>query len=760
MGQTAGRRLCLSLLFLILSLAPAFAQYGDTIRQIVVEGTQRVEPSTVRSYLLVQEGDPFDAGRIDRSLKSLYATGLFADVAISRSGDSLVVKVSENPIINRVAFEGNDKLDNKTLEAETTLRPRVIYTRPKVQADVDRILNLYRRSGRFAATVDPKIIRLEQNRVDVVFEINEGEVTAVESIRFIGNRAFSEGDLREVIRTKQSRWWRFLSTEDTYDPDRLSLDRELLRRFYLSEGYADFEVRSAVAELTPDRSDFLLTITVDEGERYRFGKVDIESTIPGLSAETLDQVVKARSGKWYDANAVEESIDAINEAAGNLGYAFVDVRPQIQRNRDTRTIDVNFLVNEGPRVFVERIEISGNVRTMDEVIRREFRFAEGDAFNAAKLRRSRQRIQDLDFFEKVEVDQVQGSSPDRAVVKVNVEEKSTGSLSIGAGFSTSSGILGDLSVRERNLLGRGQDLRATLLLGQKQQQVDLSFTEPYFLDRNVVAGADLYYVQTDRRSESSFDTRTIGGALRAGYPITERLNQNWRYTLKRQTIRNVPSDASIFVQQAEGTDVVSEVSHSLTYDRRDSRINPTTGYYSKFTTDVAGLGGDVRYLRNRLDAGYYYPVTKEWIASLSGGVGYIFGLGEDERLLDRFFIGGEEVRGFANDGIGPRDRDTNDALGGQWFYATSAQLSFPLGLPEEYAIRGRVFTDVGSSWELSVKSDEEDLVDDSSNPRVSIGTGITWLSPFGPLGVDIGYPLVKESFDETELFRVNFGTRF
>ncbi len=751
----------LVLLLLAAAAGPATAQQqGPVVRDIVVEGTQRVEPSTVRSYLLIQTGDRYDPGRVDRSLKSLYATGLFADVSIRQVGDRLVVQVTENPIINRVAFEGNDELDDETLTAETTLRPRVIYTRPKVQSDVDRILNLYRRNGRFAATVDPKIIRLEQNRVDVIFEIDEGEVTSVESIRFIGNKAFGEGDLREVIRTKESRWWRFLSTEDTYDPDRLALDRELLRRFYLSEGYADFRVQSAAAELTPDRRDFLLTIAVEEGERYRFGEVGIESSIPGLSPEALREVVDARAGDWYDAEAVEKSIDAITDAAGDLGYAFVEVRPQIQRNRDSRTIDVNFLVNEGPRVFVERIEISGNVRTIDEVIRREFRFAEGDAFNAAKLRRSRQRIQDLDFFQKVEVDQAQGSAPDRAVVKVNVEEKSTGSLSLGAGFSTSSGILGDISVRERNLLGRGQDLRATLLIGQKQQQIDLGFTEPYFLDRNIAAGFDVYYVQTDRRSESSFDTRTIGTSLRAGYPITEHLTQNWRYTLKRQTIRNVPSDASIYVQEAEGTDTVSEVSHSLIYDQRDSRINPTKGYFGRVTTDVSGLGGDVAYLRNRLDSGVYYPVTDEWVASLTGSVGYIFGLGEDERLLDRFFIGGEEVRGFSTDGIGPRDVDSDDALGGQWFYATSAQLSFPLGLPEEYAIRGRVFTDVGAAWGLSTREVPTDPIEDSANPRVAIGTGITWLSPFGPLGVDIGYPIIKEDFDQTELLRVNFGTRF
>lgn len=757
-------RLVFGLLVFALGLGsspgPALAQQGPIVRQIVVEGTQRVEPSTVRSYLLIQTGDRYDPGRVDRSLKSLYATGLFADVAIRQEGDRLVVAVTENPIINRVAFEGNDELDDETLTAETTLRPRVIYTRAKVQSDVDRILNLYRRSGRFAATVDPKIIRLEQNRVDVVFEIDEGEVTSVEEIRFIGNKAFSEGDLREVIRTKESRWWRFLSTEDTYDPDRLALDRELLRRFYLSEGYADFRVQSAAAELTPDRRDFLLTLAVEEGERYRFGEVGIESSVPGLSAETLREVVDARSGDWYDADAVEKSIDAITDAAGDLGYAFVEVRPQIQRNRDERTIDVNFLVNEGPRVFVERIEISGNVRTVDEVIRREFRFAEGDAFNAAKLRRSRQRIQDLDFFQKVEVDQAQGSAPDRAVVKVNVEEKSTGSLSLGAGFSTASGILGDISVRERNLLGRGQDLRATLLIGQKQQQIDLGFTEPYFLDRNIAAGFDLYYVQTDRRSESSFDTRTIGGSARAGYPITEHLTQNWRYTLKRQTIRNVPNDASVYVQDAEGTDTVSEISHGLTYDQRDSRINPTRGYFGRITTDVSGLVGDVSYLRNRFDTGVYYPVADEWVASLTGSVGYIFGLGEDERLLDRFFIGGEEIRGFATDGVGPRDSDSDDALGGQWFYATSAQLSFPLGLPEEYAIRGRVFTDVGAAWGLSTDEEPGSPIEDSANPRVAVGTGITWLSPFGPLGVDIGYPIIKEDFDETELLRVNFGTRF
>jgi outer membrane protein insertion porin family len=748
-----------SVLPLPFELAPsrALAQQRQVIREVVIEGVQRIEPNTVRSYLLVQEGDEFNADRIDRSLKSLYATGLFSDVTIRQVGDTLVVHVVENPIVNRVAFEGNERIDDKTLESEVSLRPRVIYTRSKAQSDVQRILTLYRQSGRFAATVEPKIIELPQNRVDVVYEISEGPVTSVESIRFVGNKAFSDSRLREVIRTKQSRWWRFLSTDDTYDPDRLALDRELLRRFYLSEGYVDFRVQSVIAELTSNREQFFVTFTIEEGERYRVGTVKVVSSLPGLQGEEVKENITISEGDWYDANAVEKSIDKLSDEVGTLGYAFVEIRPRLDREREQKKIDIVFEVREGPRVFVERIDISGNVRTMDEVIRREFRLVEGDAFNSAKLRRSRQRIQDLDFFEKVSVEQVPGSAPDKAVVKVAVEEKSTGSLSIGAGFSTGSGFLGDLSIRERNFLGRGQDLQASLLIGQRQQQVDLSFTEPYFLGKEIAAGGDAFYVQTDRQSESSFDTTTVGADIRASYPITEHLSQGWRYTLKQTDLQNVPSDASFYIREAEGIETYSEISHSLTYDRRDSRINPSEGYFGKLTTDVAGLGGSAKYLRNRVDAGYYYPVAEKWVASLTASGGYVYGLGEDVKLLDRFFIGGNEVRGFETDGIGPRDPDSNDALGGEVFYAGSLQLAFPLGLPEELDIRGRVFSDFGSSWKMPETGPP---VDDSSAPRASVGTGLTWISPFGPLGIDLGFAVLKESFDKTEILRLNFGTRF
>ena len=462
-------RAVLLIVLLLVGIAPASAQQsGGPIREIIIEGSHRIEQSTVRSYLLVREGDPFNSERIDRSLKSLFATGLFADISIDRQAQALVIRLVENPIINRIAFEGNQRVEDEVLETEVQLRPRVVFTRTKVQEDLQRILDVYKVRGRFAASVVPKVIRLEQNRVDLVFEIDEGELTKVENIRFVGNRAMDDSDLREVIRTKEAIWYRFFTSDDTYDPDRLAFDRELLRRHYLSEGYADFRVRSVVAELTPERDSFFITFTLDEGQRYKFGTFDISSELRGLDGDTLRGLVEFEEGDWYDSDLVDEVVDKLTDEVGNLGFAFVDIRPQIDRDRENRTINLNFRINEGPRVFVERIDITGNVRTIDKVIRREFRLVEGDAFNSAKLRRSQQRIRNLGYFSNVEVEQGPGSAPDKAVVSVNVEERSTGSLSVGAGFSTDAGVIGEFSLRERNLLGRGQELGLSVSIGQEK----------------------------------------------------------------------------------------------------------------------------------------------------------------------------------------------------------------------------------------------------------------------------------------------------
>ena len=727
------------------------------MREIVIEGAQRIEPETVRSYLLIREGDLFDVKRIDRSLKSLFATSLFADVTIRREGDTLVITVVENPVINRIAFEGNTALDDEVLSAEMSLRPRVIYTRTKVQNDVKRILTIYRLSGRFAATVEPKVIQLPQNRVDLVLEINEGEPTEIRRIRFVGNRAFSDSRLREVIRTKESRWWRFLSSDDTYDPDRLTLDRELLRRFYLNNGYGDFRVVSAVAELTPDRRDFFITFTVEEAARYRFGKIEVQARLRGLKAEDLFESIEIEEGDWYAADDLEKTLEVLTNVVGTLGYAFVDVRPRINRDRKALTIDVTFEVNEGPRVFVERIDVRGNVRTAGEVIRREFRLVEGDAFNSARLRRSRERIQRLDFFEKVSVEEVPGSAPDKTVINVEVEEKSTGQLSFGVGFSTTTGALLDVAITERNLLGRGLDLRANVLFAGRRSEIDLSYTDPFFLDREVVAGFDIFRRIRDLQDESSFDSEIVGGALRTGYPITEFLGQNWKYSFREQTIEDVGGGASRFIQAEEGSETISEVSHTITYDKRDSVLAPTDGYFIRMVNDLAGLGGSTHYIRNRLKAGKFFPLADQWVLAFRASAGQIIGLGEDVRLLDRFFVGGDNLRGFATSGIGPRDALTEDALGSEWMYTASAEIIFPLGLPAELGVTAKVFTDMGSAGKIELTGSD---INDSPSLRASVGAGVIWASPFGPVGLDFGFPVLKEDFDEVENIRVNFGARF
>ena len=758
---------------------PSLAQLGGTVTDIRIEGAQRIEPETIRSYLLIQPGEAWDDELVDRSLKALFATGLFADINLSRVGNTLVVKVVENPIINRIAFEGNSKIDEKDLNAEIQLRPRVVYTRTRVQNDVNRILDLYRRHGRFGATVEPKLIQLSDNRVDLVFEINEGEFTGVRGINFVGNHQYSDGKLRGLIQTKESRWYRFLSSDDSYDPDRLTYDRELLRRFYLTEGYADFRVVSAVAELTPDRNGFIITFTLDEGERYRFGKIDVNIKIKDLPAEAVLPLLTVHSGDWYDAEAVEKSISVLTDALGNRGYAFVDIKPNVTRNREEHTVDITFDVQEGPQVYVERVDIVGNVRTLDKVIRREFQLVEGDAFNSTKMQRSQQRLKNLGFFKKVEVTNSPGSAPDKTVVTAEVEEQSTGELSLGIGFSTTDGPLADVNIRERNFLGRGQDLRIGTVVSLRSQQVDLSFTEPYFLDRNIAAGFDIFEIKTSPTANffsgvtPPYQQFSYGGALRTGYQISENLRQTLKYTGRSDNITDLQPNTSLFIVLQAGQHTTSEIGQVLLYDRRDDRLDPSGGYYASLGNDFAGVGFGVDYVRNKVNAGYYYSVFPEWVLSVTGEAGYISGWGGQNVLIqDRFFVGGDNLRGFQSAGIGPRDSVSGDALGGQKYYLGSVTLGVPLGLPKEFGVSGRVFTDFGTLYhiqptnivltpaQLVSTGGVQPMVEQSPALRVSAGVGVSWKSPVGPIRLDVAYPIKKEPFDKTQLFRVSFGTRF
>lgn len=727
------------------------------IARIDVQGNQRIEALTIQSYMTIAAGDSFDPGRVDQSLKALFATGLFADVSIRRQGNTLVINVVENPIINRLAFEGNKRVTDEVLEQEVQLRPRIVYTRSRVQADVQRILQVYRRNGRFAASVEPKVVQLEQNRVDLIFEIAEGPVTGIRRIDIIGNRKFDDSKLRRAIATKESRWYRFYSSDDSYDPDRVTLDRELLRKFYLERGYADFRVLSAVAELTHDRSDFFLTFTVEEGELYKFGEIELASTLRDLDPESLRGSLTIVEGETYNAELIEDTIEKLNFVVGRMGYAFVDVRPRVKRQRDKRLINLVLEINEGPRVYIDRINITGNIRTLDKVIRREMKLVEGDAFNTAKLRRSRQQIRRLGFFDKVDVAQRQGDAPDKVIIDVDVQERSTGELSFGLGISTAETVVGDISIRERNLLGKAQDLRLTLGLSAVRQQLDLSFTEPYFLDRNLSAGIDLFSRKQDLQDRSSFDEQARGFSLRSRFPITENLKQGLRYTLRQDQIDNLDNDSSPLIRLDEGDYITSAVAYSLTYDTRDDIFLPSKGIIIGGSQEFAGLGGAVRFVRSTGRWSYFQPITRDVVGNLSLTGGHIIGLGQDVRVLNRFFLGGDNFRGFAGGGVGPRDSSTGDAIGGNAYYVVTGELRFPIGLPQDFGVLGRTFTQIGTLSGTDVSGVN---LQDSKDPRVSAGVGVSWRSPFGPISVDLAQAIVKEEFDKEELFRFSFGTKF
>ena len=743
---------------------------AGNIQAITVQGNQRIEQGTIRSYMLVQPGDAFDPDRIDRSLKTLFATGLFQDVTITRQGNGLLVKVVENPIVNRIAFEGNRKLNDDQLRAELQLRPRAVFTPQLAQADRQRLVDRYAKGGRFAATVQPRIIRLDQNRVDVVFEVTEGETTLVSRIAIVGNQAYSENRLREVINTREQAFYRILSSSDQYDPEKINFDKELLRRFYLKNGYADFEVKDATAELSPDRRAFFVTFTISEGERYKVGKITVDSKLRNLSGDQLAPLIGIEPGDTYDGDAVEKTTTALQDAVQNRGFAFVDVKPQIARDKDKRTVDLVFEVAEGPRVYIERLDIVGNTRTKDKVIRREFRLAEGDAFNAATVRRSRQRLQDLGYFNSVQVQPAPGSLPDRAVLTATVDEKATGELTLGGGYSTDAGALLNVGLRERNLIGTGIDAGINGVLAQKRSQVDLSITDPYFLDRNLVAGLDLFHVRNNNQDIAAYNERRTGGALRLGYEFNEHLRQAWTYTLVDRNIYDVQEGASIYVTNQQGTSLLSQIGQTLTLDYRDTRTDPHDGFIIRLGTDFAGIGGTARYVRTKLDGTYFIPLERltgdaDWNIAISAGGGYLAQLGREEKIIDRFFLGGDNLRGFQSGGAGPHaiGNNTVDSIGGRLLFTQSTELRFPLPISADLGLSGRAFVDIGSLSQVSTLRDQTGTtvpVTDSASPRVGAGVGVSWKTPFGLINIDIAQAVVKQKDDQTQLFRFGFGTRF
>jgi outer membrane protein insertion porin family len=770
-------------------------QSTGVVRRIIVKGNERVESETVISYLPITPGETVDPAKIDLALKTLARTELFSDESIVLQGGDLVVTVVENPIINRVLFEGNKGIKEDKIRDEVQVRPRGIFTRAKVQADVGRIVELYRKSGRISATVTPQIVELPQKRVDLIFKIAEGPKSGILRVNFLGNHAFSDNDLRDVVVTEQSHWYKFFSSNANYDPDRIEYDKEQLRKYYRNRGYYDFRVISAVAELSPDKNGFVVTYTIEEGPEYKFGKVAVETELKKLDKNVLQALVPIHSGEVYQDEKIENATDALTFAAGAAGFAFVDVRPRYTASRDKKVVDVTFDVKEGPRVYVDRVDIVGNTATLDYVIRREMNLAEGDAYNRALVDRSKNQIRALGFFKDVDITEIPGSAPDRTGLQVKVEEQPTGELSFSAGYSSVDKLVVDVGVTQRNFRGRGENVRARVSIGSLRQQVDLAFTEPRFLGRDLAAGVDAYYYQYDLTQYSAYKTRTVGTNVNLGFPLSLNSRGSLRYTIRDDevTIDQIYCDPTSGILSSSlcdqrGTFLTSAVGYGYNLDHRNDPINPTRGYYFNINQDVAGLGGDVKYVRTEGEGGWYHGFNKYFILSAVGSAGFIGGWsGDHVRINDRFFKGGDTFRGFEIAGIGPRDLSfgRTDALGGKAYAIGTVEMTVPTFLPEQYGIKAALFSDFGtlglldSSDKLGNEYINNDptqgiVVDSQGNPvlvrnanikdnlalRASAGLSIFWRSPMGPIRFDFSKVLAKEYYDKTETFRFSTTTRF
>ena len=872
--------------------APAATQAATpapvrTIKTLRVEGSQRIEPETVLSYTKLRVGIPYTAETLDQALKDLQASDLFVDFSISgvETGD-IVLRIRENPIINRVILEGNKALKSDKITKEIKLAPRQIFTRTAVRQDVSRIIELYRRQGRFAAVISPKMVSLDQNRVDVVFEITEGPKSKVRQINIIGNEVFNDGKLRGEMVTKESRWFRLLSSNTSYDQDRLNYDQQKLRQFYLTQGYADFRVTSAVAELTPDKRDFIITYVVEEGKRYKFGDITVDSEIRDFDNKKLAASLPVKKGEWYNAKLVEDSIDQLSQSAGLFGYAFTDVQPDYSRDPETLTMGMNFHIGQAQRTYVERIDINGNTQTQDKVVRREIRLAEGDAFNSFQVKRSQDRINSLGFFQdKMEIKQNPGSAPDRVVLETTLEERSTGELQLSVGYSSLERFIIQANITQNNFRGKGQVLRAGVNYSTYSKSVELGFTEPYLFDKNVAIGVDVFrrdfnsfnYIGTQR--QTTYSQVSTGFQVRAGVPLTEYWSLAGRYGLSYDQVGLDsatyftnglcdPLKAGRYLCEAIGNRWTSTVGYSLIYDSLNSRLRPTAGQRFAFNQDFAGLGGDVKYIRTRLEGSKFWNVGSGFIGSIVGEGGYIHSLEKSRgpgidsvRITDRFYLGEPQFRGFDIRGVGPRvqrqayttdangkqilvtDRDqiVDDALGGRAYYLVRAELEIPLGSgARELGLRPSVYVQAGSLWGLTkplptasfptitdsagnvtvlpiqrlltdsagrqlyyntytpdgatapalrattcsigysavaggacsgsetntiafdqaISPFKETYYGSSPTPRVSIGIGVNWTSPFGPLRIDLAKALVTQKGDDPKLITFNVGTQF
>ncbi|MBW4035775.1 MAG: outer membrane protein assembly factor BamA [Proteobacteria bacterium] len=743
---------------------------GGTIAAVDVSGNQRIDASTIRSYILLQPGDPFSARRMDLSLKTLYATGLFKTVSITRQGNDLMVKVKENPIVNQVFFEGNSVVKDKDMKGAIALKPGSVFTAGDAATATKAILGLYAKRGHYSATVVPEIVKLPENRVNVVFKCHDGTQTLISRINFIGNHEYGQGKLREVISSRQDAWYRFLSDSDQYNSERVKYDESLLSRFYFHHGYADFKIVSATAQLAPNRKSFYLTFVVDEGPRYRIGSVQVVSSLRKLPGKQLRPLVPIEKGDIFDGDALQAADKSISTYVQDRGFAFAQVEPDVKENHKDHTIALTFRVIEGPRVYVDNVSISGNTRTEDSVIRREIELAPGDAYNEQAVKQSKDNLENLGFFKKkdISIKPVPTQQPDRVNLDVGIGEQANGQFSLGGGYSTDLGALVNVGLSQSDFLGTGIEASISALLAQKGTQFNLGVTNPYFLGRNLIAGFDLFRTDTANTTSYVFSERSIGGDLRLGFRYNQHVSQAFTYTISTRDIYNIATGASLYILNEAGSSSLSQLGTTLTFDYRDDRLDPTSGGLLSLSGDFAGLGGSAKYVRLQARGAYYIPLaryfgSKAWVLEFDGHVGDLVDiLGYKSLIADRFFLGGDSLLGFQTGGAGPHDTLYGDSLGGKFIYTQDTVLHFPLPVSPDLGVSGFAFTDIGSLSgvsPISVNGKTLGLYDNAA-PRISAGIGVAWNTPFGLIDLSFAQPIKKYKYDQIEQFRVSFGTRF
>ena len=722
--------------------------------QIIIQGNRRLE-----NELILRSSGIEKIGTDDKSLslaiKNLYKTGYFEDVNIFKDKNIIFINVKENPIVDQISIEGNKEITDDIILAELITKSRNVFSTDQIKLDSEKILTLYKRQGFFSTFVEPKIIRVDENRVNLVFEVFEGKEATIKKVNFINNKIFSDSTLKDIISSSEYRWYEFWGSNDRFDKDRINYDKDLLKKYYFDNGYIDFEIISVNSSLVDNRKDFIVNFTLFEGKRYKITNVKYNSSIRNLKNEQIKDLVDIDAGDWFSSLEIDNSIKKITDITSQMGYAFVDVSPRIKKFGDNQ-VEITFEIQQGTKIFIDRINITGNVKTNDSVIRRELQFVEGDAYNLSKIKESERRIKGTGLFDNIEIKLDEMVGTNKTKVDVSVAERSTGQFTVGAGFSSLDGALGNIGIKESNLFGEAKELGLNLGLSTRRSEIDLSYTDPYFLNRDLAAGIDIFNVRRNQKTYSGYKHNIIGFKLRSGFEIIDNLRYFSSYTLKRDKIHDIDNDTSIYIQEQEGKRVTSVIGQAIQYDKLNDRINPTDGYRVRLDFDYFGLVGDSEHILTELKIAHFYRIADGFVLANFLEGGYIASI-KEVKINDRFNLNGDQLRGFKNLGIGPRDSSTSDALGGEIYYVNRNEITFPLGLPDDLGIGGLIFADIGTIYNQSSSALN---IHDESSLRASAGIGLSWVSPFGPVKFYLSKALLKENYDKKEIFRFSFGTTY